>query len=344
MHITRKEYDGYGALVATTRPTKTPTVMLAAHLDVVPAPDSLFELREVGGKLYGRGTYDMKFAIAGYMALVDQLQEDLATYDFGIMITTDEETFDQGVELLLKDGFLPKAAVLLDGGRDWLLEAAAKGAWCIKVSAQGKTAHGSRPWEGESASFKLHELLTDIRKLFPKPTHDSNTLNISGIHAGVPGKVLNQIPDLAWATLDIRVTNEDAYTRLRTSITTLCNQYEATLETLVFFPPLKHDTQDPYLAAFAASIEKVTGVTGSGVTSLAVSDAIRFHQYGIPCAITYPPGGGHHGDDEWVDKKALTQIVPILYDYLNRVAISKGAAPTVTMAAGSSVQEKAYLS
>lgn len=31
MHIARREYDGYGALVATTRPTKTPEIMLAAH-------------------------------------------------------------------------------------------------------------------------------------------------------------------------------------------------------------------------------------------------------------------------------------------------------------------------
>jgi succinyl-diaminopimelate desuccinylase len=92
MHVNRFESNGHESIVATVNPdTKTPKVMLAAHIDVVPAPDEMFAVRKEDGKLYGRGVLDMKFAIAAYMQLADELQNHLQDYDFGIMITSDEE-------------------------------------------------------------------------------------------------------------------------------------------------------------------------------------------------------------------------------------------------------------
>jgi len=67
------------------------TTVYSAHVDVVAGDESLFTLRTSGDKLSGRGAYDMKFAIAAYMQLVDELQGTLNAYDFSIMITTDEE-------------------------------------------------------------------------------------------------------------------------------------------------------------------------------------------------------------------------------------------------------------
>jgi acetylornithine deacetylase/succinyl-diaminopimelate desuccinylase-like protein len=91
----------------------------------------------------------------------------------------------------------------------------------------------------------------------------------------------------------------------------------------VFFPAVEHDLTNPYLQAFASSIEKVTGVRNpDGVISLAVSEAVHFREHGIPCAVTYPVGGGHHSDDEWIEKASLLQFVPILRDYLEAVAVA----------------------
>ena len=326
MYITRKDYRGYGALVATTRDTKTPAVMLTAHLDVVPAGDHMFALREADGKLYGRGVLDMKSAIASYMAVADQLQDRLEDYDFGIMITTDEETCaGAGVSSFLADGFTPKAAILLDGGYDWQLEATAKGAWIIHLQVTGKAAHGSRPWLGDSASIKLHELLSEVKSLFPNQDHDTNTLNISAMQAGVVGKATNQLPDSAEAMLDIRTVNADEHDRLRAAIQTLCKKYGAAMRIMAKVPPLVHDIQHPFLAAFIDSVAAHTGVRSTGILSLAASDAGDFLARGIPCAVTYPFGGGHHGGHEWIDREAFLQLRPILLDCLDRTA--RAAAP-----------------
>src|SRR5690242_19614652 len=67
MFVARYEWNGHGSLVATTKQTKTPRILLAAHLDVVPAPPLAFQMTEEDGRLYGAGICDMKFAIASYM-------------------------------------------------------------------------------------------------------------------------------------------------------------------------------------------------------------------------------------------------------------------------------------
>src|ERR1017187_8004685 len=77
MHIERRVHDGYGALVATTTPTKTPEIMFVAHADVVSATGNLFHVREDDGKLFGRSVLDMKSAIASYLALTDELSGNL---------------------------------------------------------------------------------------------------------------------------------------------------------------------------------------------------------------------------------------------------------------------------
>src|SRR4030095_15751067 len=71
MHVIRYESNGVESIVATTQKTKTPKVMLAAHVDVVPAPLDQFVFKKKGDKYYGRGVCDMKFAIAAYLQLID---------------------------------------------------------------------------------------------------------------------------------------------------------------------------------------------------------------------------------------------------------------------------------
>jgi len=321
MHIYRNKHDEFGVLVATTQPTKEPAVMFVGHLDVVPAEDGLFTVREAGNRLYGRGTYDMKGALANYLLLVDTLQEDLASYDFGIMLVTDEETIDQSLgRLLNEDGFRPKSAVLFDGGRDWQLEVLAKGTWFGTVTVSGAIAHGSRPWEGDSASFKLLALLEEIKQLFPDPGLETNTLNISALEAGKIGEATNQIPGKAVAALDVRCVSAEENKRVHSAITGICQRYDATLEKIASFPVIKHDLASLHLREFAASIQKVTGIENKGTISCGASDAVHFHALGIPCAVTFPLGSGHHSAEEWLGKQAYLDLLPILLDYTQKMA------------------------
>jgi succinyl-diaminopimelate desuccinylase len=77
MRVQRHMYNEVPSLVATTKATKSPKVLLQAHLDVVPCPKTLFNLTENDGRLIGRGVFDMKFAGAVFLKLVDDLQDEL---------------------------------------------------------------------------------------------------------------------------------------------------------------------------------------------------------------------------------------------------------------------------
>ncbi|HVV67081.1 MAG TPA: M20/M25/M40 family metallo-hydrolase [Candidatus Saccharimonadales bacterium] len=318
MHIKILRDGERDILVATTRHTNSPEVLLVAHGDVVPASDNaLFKLRSDEHKLYGRGVLDMKFAIAAYMEVVKKLTADLQSYDFGIAVTTDEEASNHNVVYLLEQGYSPKSVVLLDGGDAWQLESAAKGAWTVKLTVHGRGAHGSQPWAGDSASFKLLSLLDEIKALFAEHKPHTDTLNISMLAAG---QAVNQIPDKASAVLDVRVVNEASLRRLQQKIGSICDRYNAEQAVSALLPPLEHDLSNHYLQTFAEVTQEVTGQLSAPMLSYGASEAAHFKQRNIPCVVTAPAGGGRHGDDEWVSRQSLNFAVPILVNYLRAVA------------------------
>lgn len=331
----RHVWDGYGSLVATTRSMKHPAVLLNAHLDVTPGPAELFTLREAGDRLYGRGVFDMKFAIAAYLQLVDDLQDRLEEYDFGIMITTDEEVGGfKGVSKLTAAGYLPtKVCITPDGGDDWAIETLAKGVWHARITVPGKNAHSSRPWEGENAIDKLFTLLTQIKQQFAEARPDvlSSTLSVSTIQAG---DAINQVPSEASADIDMRTISLLEHQALKETIQHVCAQYGARLTEVAEGLPCINNLTNPHIAAFAKIIATVTGEPTRTTYSYAASDARYFNAHGVPCVIVRPPGGNHHGPGEWIGKKGFEQLGPILATYIDstaRIAVQK---PAVAMSAG----------
>lgn len=320
LYVKRYEFNGYGALVATTsKDTRTPKVLLAAHLDVVPGPDSVFTLREADSKYFGRGVFDMKFAIASYLEMLQALQGDLRDYDFGIMLTTDEEEGGlNGVKPLVELGYKPQVVVLPDGASNWQIETFAKGFILGSISTSGKSAHGSRPWEGDSASFKLVNLLHELQAFFSGQTHSTNTLNISKLEAG---EAKTQIPALAKAFVDIRFMSNTERDKIIHFIDMLCHKYDATLaiEPLEGHPCMNELT-NPLIKTFADCVTATTGQEVSGTISYGASDARFFAGINVPAIICRPPGGGQHADDEWIDKRGYEQYSQILVDFLHKVA------------------------
>ena len=115
--IRRFSSHGHPSLIATTRNTKKPKLLLAAHTDVVPGPDTLFRLRQKGNRLMGRGAVDMKFAIACYVSLVKELRKQMRGYDVGILLTSDEEIGGvDGGEEVLKKGYKTEFGFLAGSG------------------------------------------------------------------------------------------------------------------------------------------------------------------------------------------------------------------------------------
>ena len=330
MHVKQFSSGGFPSLVATTRDTKKPTVLLAAHLDVVAATPAMFQLRLENGMYYGRGVWDMKFAAALYLHLVDELKNNLASYDFGIMFTTDEESFGQyGTGMLLADeGYRPSVCILPDAIKPWHVQSSAKGSCYGEVTALGISAHGSRPWEGESASFKLIHILEQIIALFKDAQRpDTMTLNIGIIRAGEAS--FNQIPDSASATLDIRYIDETAFADTWSRITALCEQAGGQAKIIGDLRrPVQSDLRHPLVRRFLRQVQLQHGSLPPSVASNGTSDARFFPQYAIPCILLSPKGGGFHGNDEWLDEADYHTYHQLLREYVEDVARAPHSKPS----------------
>jgi succinyl-diaminopimelate desuccinylase len=329
MHTERFNLMGHGALVASSRTgnAKNPAVLLAGHVDVTPAETHLFKLEKRDGKLFGRGVYDMKGAVAAYMQLVDDLKDRLADYDFAIMLTTDEEyggrTGSNGTRDLVAAGYRAGICILPDSAAPgWDVEKVAKAAWRFELVAKGKAAHGSRPWEGESASFKLIQALHELRERFKGHGPETDILNIGLIHGG---EAFNQIPANMTAGVEIRFIDLATYPVHLKYIQEICTKYDVTYVEHVVNTPAKADLTSPLLVAYADSVQKVTGRRPEPIISMAGTDAQFFVQAGVPYIVSCPQGGGHHGPNEWIDHQSYLQFVPILRTFLDKVARQKAA-------------------
>lgn len=99
----------------------------------------------------------------------------------------------------------------------------------------------------------------------------------------------------------------------------LVNRSDLSIRTVVDMSPLEHDLSNNYVAKFVDSANEVAGAPRKGMISFGASDAAYFARLGIPCIVTRPEGGGHHGDDEWVSRESLALMVPVLVNFLDRL-------------------------
>lgn len=190
-------------------------ILLLTHIDVVDGPDEMFEPVEKDGKLYGRGSIDDKYAVALSLVLiktyVQRYQKQGKTgrdLPFGVVITGDEEVGGyNGARIALSD-LEADFGIALDGGSIDEIVVKEKGIFRLKLLADGKAAHGARPWLGENAIEKLLSDYQKIKALFKmdRPDNWHRTINFSMIHAG---ESANQVPDHAEAIFDIRYTEDD---------------------------------------------------------------------------------------------------------------------------------------
>ncbi len=318
MRVELRNSNGFPSLVATTRKTPKPKVVLQAHLDVVPADAKQYKLQEKAGKLYGRGVYDMKFAVACYLQLVDDLKEELDQYDFAIMLTSDEELGGKnGVGYHIEHGFSGGVCILPDGGNDWHIEAGNNGVWMIELTAHGRSAHGSRPWEGENAIDKLTAAVIEIKSLFKESAPHKCSITVSRISGG---HAINQVPDDATATLDMRFVDDDHHQAKRAKIESIASKAKLTIKTIAEEPVGNIDLKHPAIKSFAKVAAKVRGKQLGECRSFGSSDARFFTAKGIPAIVVRPAGGGAHSSEEWIDKTDLIQFYEVLKAYIKETA------------------------
>jgi acetylornithine deacetylase/succinyl-diaminopimelate desuccinylase family protein len=157
-----------------------PKLAWNGHLDVVPAGDPStwkqppFDAELHDGRLVGRGSADMKGAIASALSAIAAIRrsgiELAGTLD--VHLVADEEMLGlHGTRVLLEEGLLEQDAALVGEPTDLRLALAERGGAWITATARGRAAHGSTPQLGVSAITSMARLLLRIEEVLPDIEH-----------------------------------------------------------------------------------------------------------------------------------------------------------------------------
>ncbi|MEM1283492.1 MAG: M20/M25/M40 family metallo-hydrolase [Chlamydiota bacterium] len=326
IHLKWVEQNNYPSLLITTQETKTPKLWLIAHMDVVSAPKKLFIPVVENNKMKGRGAMDMKMAIASYILLIKELNKALPTYDFGIMLTSDEEIGGgNGIKYLLDEGYSSEIGFAPDGGFDWHIEEEAKGVLLIKLVAQGTSAHSSRPWEGDNAIEKLQEILPKIQNLFPKNNHpDINWYPTVSVTVIQGGQATNVVPDYAETDINIRFPAYMSSSKILKDINDIVQHYPGVnmMESLKGSPH-KVDVKNPEFLLFKQIAKERFSIDVKTMKSHGASDARFFGEKGIPVLVISPIGGGIHSNNEWVDLNDLARFYLVMKEWVKDISSVK---------------------
>ena len=189
-----------------------PPLCLTGHVDTVPlgnAPWSVdaFAGEIKDGKIYGRGSTDMKCGVAAFVAAIGNMTVQLeGTSGALLVITAGEEIGCEGAFHLARAGILePAGAVVVAEPTSNAALVGHKGALWLRLIIKGVTAHGSMPHLGVNAAYKAARVLTALEtfqfNVAPHPYLGSPTLNVGTVHAGLN---VNSVPDRAEIGIDIR--------------------------------------------------------------------------------------------------------------------------------------------
>lgn len=305
------------SLISAYKLKKHYQYILNGHLDVVPADYPLaFKPYVKGTKLYGRGASDMKGPVAAMIELIRN--PELKNVDLALMLTTDEEVGGlDGVNFLVNSkNYTCDCAIIPDGGDNWHLTLAEKGVLHLKITAFGKSAHGSRPWLGDNALEKLISMYRSIEKQIPKTSPKNRwkiTLNLGKIQGG---KATNIVPDRGEMYLDFRFPKkgQDQW------ILKLIKKYQSKFKDINYQilaqgDILQVDSTNKYLKKLL-KVSKKQGIHLKKEKTHGASDARFFASKRIPVAIFKPICSEPHIENEWIDLKSLGKFQQILKSFL----------------------------
>jgi len=291
------------------------TILLHGHLDVVPGRPEQFQPRVEGDRLFGRGAYDMKGAVAALLlAIADLREQDEVRVRLGIVPDEEsEEEVDRGADLLVDGGFVGDFAITGEP-TDMHVGVAAKGVLAIRLEVSGRSAHGATPWLGENAIMRAIEVFRGIESL-PFASRSSELFDRPSINLGriLGGDALNKVPDTCFIDVDVRYLPEQDPREILAEVGTLP---DSKVISTFSRPPATVDPDSVYVRALCAAAARHHA---EGVTSLGrdgASDAVSFLRVGIPAVEFGPLGAGHHGPEEWVSIDSLASYRRAIVDFV----------------------------
>lgn len=293
---------------AKKRSRKAP-ICFTGHTDTVPlgATDwsvDPFKGEIKDGKLYGRGSSDMKAGVAAFVAAaIEERKAAEGGPGVVLVITAGEETGCEGARYLAEKKALGKAgAVVVAEPTSNRAMAGHKGALWLKATAAGVTAHGSMPEKGESAAYKAARMVTKLEHFgFAVPAHEAMgvpTLNVGTLKSGLN---VNSVPDRAEIGIDIRTVAGMSHDQVRSRLEAYLAPDLDALEPIIDLEGVWTDPADPWVKTVAAAAREVTGEDQApGAMTYFTDAAYLTPAYGtVPTVVLGPgePAMAHQTDE-----------------------------------------------
>ena len=306
-----------------------PTLLINGHLDVVPIDPNGWTRNpfagdvEPDGRMYGRGTADMKGGIASAIEAVRALQRagvDIPCDVVFHLVADEERGGRMGTGVLADRGLIRADACLVPEPTSLGVCIAERGLLQAEISVRGRAAHASEPSRGVSAVEKAARLAVGLHgAVFDRPRHPllgAPTLNAAMISGG---RAPNIVADHCVLTIDRRtlpgMTEASTVDELRRSIDALgVTDLDYNIDVLVFGEASELRSSHPWVDLVQAAITAELGEPATVLGMTFATDA-RFvrNDAGVP-AIVFGPGSIEqaHVNDEWVEVSALVDAAAVM--------------------------------
>jgi succinyl-diaminopimelate desuccinylase len=316
VHLERSSANDKPALVVTLQPTRSPRLMINGHLDVVVGQANQFIPEVRDGRIYGRGSQDMKGSIAVMMRLIRDLAQRPQPPDIGFQFVTDEEIGGrQGTGRLRDEGWRCDFMLCLEP-TDLGIMFEHKGGMWAQLRIPGRAAHGSRPWEGDNPIYRLTRGIQTIHERYPPPVGPNDwhtSVTPTEIRVGAGSR--NQVPAEALVTFDIRWTADTTPEAIQADLAVAFP--DAEFVSVMASAGLRTDPEHPDVERIADIIERHTGQSPRFYREHFATDARYYSHIGVPAICLGPIGAGLHSAEEWVDIASLTTLYHIITDYID---------------------------
>ncbi len=300
-------------------------LMLNAHMDTVgvagmPEP---FSGAVRDGKLYGRGSYDMKGSLAACLGAAKALADAGAPFQGSLFIAgvADEENASLGTADLIGRYQLDAAIVTEPTHLEICL--AHKGFAWIEVITQGRAAHGSRPDLGLDANMAMGRFLARLaeleRELRARKAHP--LVGPPSLHAGVlqGGTAPSVYAASSTLTIERRMipgeTEAQVVKEIGDIIARLSREdpsFRATHRLTLAREPFEVAKDAGIVRAVAAAVEEELGAPARYGGQTPWMDSALLAAAGVETVVIGPTGAGAHAAEEWVDVESVVRLAGVL--------------------------------
>jgi acetylornithine deacetylase/succinyl-diaminopimelate desuccinylase family protein len=272
------------------------------------------------GRLYGRGSYDMKSGVAACMLAIAEARKQRLRGDIIFTAVIDEEYASVGT-MDLAQRFHADGAIVAEFTELQLILAHRGFVW-LEVETIGKAAHGSRPDLGVDAIVKMGKVLTEIEKLDQNlranPTHP--LLGSGSLHASLiqGGQELSSYPERCLLSAERRTlpgespeSVEAEFLNIIRDIQRSDSSFHAIVRRGIDRSPLETSEEADIVKAIQVASVKTLNHPPQIAGVQFWTDAAVLSAAGIPSVLFGPSGSGAHAVEEWVDLSSVKACAEI---------------------------------